>query len=70
MAFCKHRIKGDDIVKSQIREIVEDEDKSKPLSDDAIAKILEERGTQAARRTIAKYRDQLGIPSSARRKEL
>lgn len=61
---------GDDIVKSQIREIVEDEDKSKPLSDDAIAKILEERGTQAARRTIAKYRDQLGIPSSARRKEL
>jgi len=61
---------GDDIVKGLIREIVEDEDKSRPLSDDAIAKQLEERGQQVARRTIAKYRDQLGIPPSSRRKEL
>ncbi len=51
-----------------IREIIESEDKTKPLSDMEIAKILKERGYNIARRTVTKYRELLGIPSSRERK--
>ncbi len=51
-----------------ISEIVENEDKRKPLSDTAIAKELNERGLQIARRTVTKYREQEGIPSSRLRR--
>jgi len=51
-----------------IRELVEGEDKRKPLSDEAIARILRERGYPVARRTVTKYREMLGIPSSRERK--
>ncbi|MBL8999295.1 MAG: hypothetical protein JNL44_18675, partial [Gemmatimonadetes bacterium] len=44
------------------------EDKKKPLSDDAIADALKAKGLEIARRTVAKYRDQLGIPSARLRK--
>ena len=52
-----------------IRQMVAAEDTSRPLSDSALAQMLEEQGIQVARRTVAKYREMLGIlPSSKRRK--
>ncbi|HLU48667.1 MAG TPA: RNA polymerase factor sigma-54 [Planctomycetota bacterium] len=51
-----------------IEELVEAEDKSKPLSDSALTRLLKERGLQIARRTVTKYREQQGIPSSRLRK--
>jgi len=64
---------GDDIswdsVKETLREIIGEEDKSKPLGDDKLAAALNERGIKIARRTVAKYRDQLGIPPARLRKE-
>jgi len=52
----------------EIREIVCSEDKRKPLSDEEIAKILQRKGFNVARRTVAKYRELLGIPSSRERR--
>ena len=56
-------------IKSDIKDIIDGENKKKPLSDDAISKMLKEKGVSVARRTVAKYREELGIPSSSRRKE-
>lgn len=53
----------------KIRAIVDAEDTREPLSDLQIAKILKQQGMAAARRTIAKYREELGIPSSRLRKQ-
>ena len=50
--------------------MVSDENKAKPLSDKEIADRLGEGGLKIARRTIAKYRDQLSIPSQRYRKEI
>jgi RNA polymerase sigma-54 factor len=58
-----------DAIKAALQDVVEQEDKSKPLSDDALAKALEDRGIEIARRTVAKYRGQLGIPSARLRKQ-
>jgi RNA polymerase sigma-54 factor len=56
-------------VKKAISLLIEKEDKQKPLSDQDIAEHLKNaEGTVVSRRTIAKYRDQLGIPSSSKRK--
>lgn len=56
-------------VKNAIAKLVEEEDKQKPLSDQVIVELLEENeGIVVSRRTIAKYRDQLGIPSSSKRR--
>lgn len=55
-------------IKMIIEEIINMENKKKPLSDDNIAKILKDRGINIARRTIAKYREELGILSSSKRK--
>ncbi len=52
----------------RIREIIENEDKRNPLSDEEIANILKREGMNTARRTVAKYRDLLGIPSSRERR--
>ena len=57
-----------DAVKAAMKEVVDEEDKAKPLSDEAISKALKGRGIDIARRTVAKYRDQLGIPSARMRK--
>ena len=56
-------------VMQKIKEIVEDEDTQKPLSDDAIAIKLKEQGIPVARRTVAKYREEIGIPSSRLRRQ-
>lgn len=56
-------------IKRDIKDIIDGENKKKPLSDDAISKMLKEKGVSVARRTVAKYREEMGIPSSSRRKE-
>jgi RNA polymerase sigma-54 factor len=57
-------------IKQKIRKIVEEENPKKPLSDSKIVKILEREGLVLARRTIAKYREELRIPPSNQRKNL
>jgi len=55
-------------VKSIIKGIIDGEDQKKPLSDQVISNLLKERGMEVSRRTVAKYRDELKIPSSSRRR--
>ena len=57
-------------VKKILEEVINVEDKKKPLTDEKLAKILKERGYNIARRTVAKYREQLNIPVARLRKEL
>ena len=57
-------------IKQRIRKIIEVEDSRKPLSDSRIVSILQEEGLILARRTIAKYREELKIPTSSQRKVL
>ena len=57
-------------LKKALQECVETEDKHKPLTDDELVDKMTEKGYKVARRTIAKYRDQLGIPKARLRKEL
>ena len=57
-------------LKKALQELVDGEDKSKPLTDDQLVTEMEARGFKVARRTIAKYRDQLGIAKARLRKEL
>ncbi|MBD8006517.1 RNA polymerase factor sigma-54 [Bacillus norwichensis] len=54
--------------KTLIKGLIDKEDKSKPLSDQAIANMLKDKGLTLSRRTVAKYREQLRIPSSTKRK--
>jgi RNA polymerase sigma-54 factor len=65
---------GEDVsnreVKSVLSKLVESEDKKKPLSDDKLVKLLNQKGYNIARRTVAKYREQLQIPVARLRKEL
>ena len=57
-------------IKKILKEVIEDEDKNKPLPDDQLAEILKEKGYPIARRTIAKYREQLDIPVARMRKKM
>jgi RNA polymerase sigma-54 factor len=57
-------------IKQILKECIEKENKSKPLTDDKLAEILKSKGYIIARRTVAKYREQLGIPVARLRKEL
>ena len=57
-------------VKKIVKECIEAEDKRKPLNDEELAAILKEKGYAIARRTVAKYREQLGIPVARLRKEI
>ncbi len=65
---------GEDVsargIKAKIQKLVDDENPKKPLTDQAIVNILKEEGIQIARRTVAKYRDQLGILSARMRKRV
>lgn len=65
---------GEDVstleIKKILQNVIEDEDKSKPLPDDQLAEILKEKGYPIARRTIAKYREQLDIPVARMRKKI
>lgn len=55
-------------IKVALRNLIDDEDKRKPLSDDALRDALERQGFPIARRTVAKYREQLGLPVARLRK--
>ncbi|MBQ3877558.1 MAG: RNA polymerase factor sigma-54 [Prevotella sp.] len=55
-------------IKVALRNLIDDEDKHKPLSDDALRDALERQGFPIARRTVAKYREQLGLPVARLRK--
>ncbi|MCB0608746.1 MAG: RNA polymerase factor sigma-54 [Lewinellaceae bacterium] len=57
-------------VKKILKEVIEAENKRKPLSDEHLKDLLQEKGYNIARRTVAKYREQLGIPVARLRKEL
>ena len=57
-------------LKKALQECVDNEDKHKPLTDDELVVKMTERGYKVARRTVAKYRDQLGIPKARLRREL
>ena len=65
---------GEDASSREVKRILQDaineEDKKKPLTDEKLGKILNEKGYHIARRTVAKYREQLGIPVARLRKEL
>jgi RNA polymerase sigma-54 factor len=65
---------GDDVssreVKNELKKLIDAEDKKKPLSDDKLEKELKGKGYNIARRTVAKYREQLDIPVARLRKEL
>jgi len=65
---------GEDIstieIKKTLKQIIDDEDKAKPLSDIELSKGLSEKGYEVARRTVSKYREQLDLPVARLRKEL
>lgn len=65
---------GEDVstleIKKILQNVIEEEDKQKPLPDDQLADILKEKGYPIARRTIAKYREQLDIPVARMRKKI
>jgi RNA polymerase sigma-54 factor len=65
---------GEDIANKEVKAILQDimaqENPRKPLSDQALTKILQEQGFNIARRTVAKYRESMGIPVSRLRKQL
>ena len=75
--FFNERIENEDgeeistrRIKNRIKEIIEQEDHHKPLSDEKISAMLKKEGFPIARRTVAKYREQLGIPVARLRRSL
>jgi RNA polymerase sigma-54 factor len=56
-------------IKAHIKELIAQEDPKKPISDNKLMDLLSEKDINVARRTIAKYREALGIPSSSDRKK-
>lgn len=69
--FFKKSVSGTsvDAVKEKIREIIDKEDKRRPLSDSKIAEELKRLGIKIARRTVAKYREEMGIPGAFERRK-
>ena len=55
-------------VKNKLKELIQNEDKKKPLSDQKLADLLANEGMEISRRTVAKYREELGILGSSKRK--
>lgn len=56
------------LLKRKVKKMIEEEDASKPLTDDAIANLLQSQGIAVNRRTVAKYREDMGIPSTHQRR--
>jgi len=61
---------SNEAIKNALQQIIDEEDKSKPLADEALAKLLNDKGYPVARRTVAKYREALGYPTARMRKEI
>ena len=57
------------LLKRKVKKLIEEEDPGKPLTDDALASELQRQGIQVTRRTVAKYREHLGIPSTHQRRQ-
>ena len=57
-----------DAVRKELQRIIEQEDKARPLSDQKIAEKMQEKGISISRRTVAKYRGQMGIADAGGRK--
>jgi RNA polymerase sigma-54 factor len=68
------RSNGDDLaseaVKTKIKQLIDNEDTSHPYSDQKLVELLKADGIDIARRTVAKYREQLGVLSSSKRRRL
>ena len=58
------------VIRTLIKQFVESESPTKPISDSQIAKLLGQQGINVARRTIAKYRENMNIPASSQRKAI
>ncbi|CAH0279602.1 RNA polymerase sigma-54 factor 1 [Peribacillus sp. Bi96] len=63
-----HETESTTTIKEKIKVLIADEDKIKPFSDQKLCQIFESEGTKISRRTIAKYREDLGIPGSSKRR--
>jgi RNA polymerase sigma-54 factor len=57
------------VLKRKVRKLIEDEDQRRPLTDDQIAGMLQQQGIQLTRRTVAKYREDMNIPSTHQRRK-
>ena len=57
-------------IKKILRDCVDNEDKSNPMTDEQLMLVLKDKGYPSARRTVAKYREQLGIPVGRMRKKI
>jgi RNA polymerase sigma-54 factor len=57
-------------IKRILQDCIENEEKRRPLTDERLTEILQEKGYQIARRTVAKYREQLNIPVARLRREI
>ena len=57
------------LLKRKVKKLIEEEDPGKPLTDDVLASELQRQGIQVTRRTVAKYREDLGIPSTHQRRQ-
>ena len=70
--FFKRSVSGTSVdkIKEFIKEIIESENRRKPLSDSKISQILKEKGIKIARRTVAKYREEMGISGAFHRREI
>jgi len=56
------------VIKEKIKDLIDKENKEKPISDQMIVELLMKNGVQISRRTVAKYREEMGIPGSSKRK--
>jgi RNA polymerase sigma-54 factor len=75
--FFSSQVEGEDgdavsstAIRARIRRLISDEEPRRPLSDNAISTILADEGIQVARRTVAKYRESMGFPSSSERRRV
>ena len=57
------------LLKRKVRKLIDDEDPRRPLTDDQLAAELQRQGIQLTRRTVAKYREDLNIPSTHQRRQ-
>jgi RNA polymerase sigma-54 factor len=56
------------ILKRRVKKLIEEEDPTRPLTDEQITRILQQQGIQVTRRTVAKYREDMNIPSTHQRR--
>lgn len=64
------KILGTFVIKKELQNIIHSENKKIPFNDDTLVQLLKDKGYKLARRTVAKYRDQLGVPVARLRKEI